>query len=164
MLFRFAEAAEGDERARRRVRAGVRLAMRLAVIETERLGTRATYRALREAALAWADFRAERLARGLAVDREDARDLGRIQDWEDRLLGVTGHWTIESKRCATKHETACPFADLAARDPRICTDLVHALETRTFERLAPGYRLVPLSRLLSRGDGACEFRHELGQG
>lgn len=161
LLFRFAERAEPDERLRARIRAGVRLAMRASTSETRLLGTSLLYRRMRELAVRWARFRAERLARALEVDREDARDLGRIQDWEDRLLGVTGHWTIESQRCATKHETACPFADLAARDTRICTDLVHALESETFSTLVPGYRLVPVGRLLSRGDGACEFRHEL---
>ncbi len=161
MLFRFAEAAEPDPGRRRIVQRGVRAAMRASTLETRWLGSRRVFGELRAVALAWAGFRAERLARALDVRREDVRDLGRIQDWEDRLLGVTGHWTIESARCATKHETTCPYADLAAHDTRICTDLVHALETETFARLAPGYRLVPLGRLLSRGDGACEFRHEL---
>jgi hypothetical protein len=162
MLFRFAETAVDRPRQRALVRHALRGAMRASTAETRWLGSRRIFAELKSTALAWARFRAERLARGLDVDREDARDLGRIQDWEDRLLGVTGHWTIESKRCATKHETACPYADLAARDTRICTDLVHALESETFARVAPGHRLVPLGRLLSRGDGACEFRHELG--
>jgi hypothetical protein len=161
MLFRFAEQAEASPSKRRVVRRAIRVAMRASTLESRWLGSRRVYEELRATALAWAAFRAERLARLLAVDREDARDLGRIQDWEDRLLGVTGHWTVESRSCATKHETACPYADLAARDTRICTELVHALETATFAKLAPGYRLVPLGRLLSRGDGACEFRHEL---
>ncbi len=161
LLFRFAERAEPDEASRRRLQRAVRLAMRASTSETRIFGTRHVYTRLRDVAVRWGGFRAERLARALDVDREDARDLGRIQDWEDRLLGVTGHWTIESKRCATKHETECPFADLAAHDPRICTDLVHALESETFRTLVPGYRLVPVGRLLSRGDGACEFRHEL---
>lgn len=164
MLFRFAESAEADPARRKIIQRAIRAAMRASTLETRWLGSRKVYGRLREVALAWGSYRAERLARALDIDREDARDLGRIQDWEDRLLGVTGHWTIESPRCATKHETACPYADLAARDTRICTDLVHALETETFSKLAPGYKLVPLGRLLSRGDGACEFRHELGEG
>lgn len=162
MLFRFAESAEGHDGRSALVRRAIRVAMRASTLETRVLGSHRVYDELRVVAVAWAHFRAERLARILEIDREDARDLGRIQDWEDRLLGVTGHWTVESKRCATKHETACPYADLAASDTRICTDLVHALETETFTKLVPGYRLVPLGRLLSRGDGVCEFRHELG--
>jgi hypothetical protein len=161
VLFRFAETAVDDPAARARVQRAVKAAMRAAVLETRTFGTRRLYGRLKRLSIAWAQFRAERLARALGVNREDARDLGRIQDWEDRLLGVTGHWTVESPRCATKHETICPFSDLAAQDPMICTDLVHALETETFARLAPGYRLVPLSRLLSKGDGECTFRHEL---
>lgn len=161
ILFRFAESAIDDPAKRARVQRAIRAAMRASIVETRTIGTRRVYGRLKKLAIAWARFRAERLARALDVNREDVRDLGRIQDWEDRLLGVTGHWTVESGRCATKHETICPYSDLAAQDPMICTDLVHALETETFSRLAPGYRLVPLSRLLSKGDGECTFRHEL---
>jgi hypothetical protein len=160
ILFRHAERAEADPTLRPRIQRAVRIAMRASSLE-KRLGGDRIYRYLREVALHWARFRAERLATALGVDRDDARDLGRIQDWEDRLLGVTGHWTVDHAGCATKHETACPYADLAAKDPRICTDLVHALEAETFARVQPRHRLVPLSRLLSRGDGACDFRHEI---
>lgn len=161
ILFRHAERAESDPRLAARLRRVVRLAMRASNLEKRLVGSDGVYRYLREVALHWARFRGERLAIALDVDRGDARDLGRIQDWEDRLLGVTGHWTVDGEGCATKHETACPYADLAAKDPRICTDLVHALETETFSRVQPRHRLVPLSRLLSRGDGACDFRHEI---
>ena len=136
--------------------------MTRSTLEMRTTGGDRVYRYMREVALHWARFRAERLARALDVKRDDARDLGRIQDWEDRLLGVTGHWTVDDAGCATKHETHCPYADLAAKDTRICTDLVHALESETFSRVAPSHRLVPLSRLLSRGDAACDFRHEVG--
>ena len=162
MLFRHAERAEADPRLAARVRRGVRVAMRASTFEKRLVGSEHVYRYMREVALHWARFRAERLAVALDVNRDDARDLGRIQDWEDSLLGVTGHWTVDHAGCATKHETACPYADLAAKDPRICTDLVHALESETFARIQPRHRLVPLSRLLSRGDGSCDFRHEIG--
>lgn len=159
ILFRHAENAERDPRRAARVQRAIRSALRASTLEKRVVGSDRIYSYLREVALHWARFRAERLAVALDVNRDDARDLGRIQDWEDRLLGVTGHWTVDHAGCATKHETVCPYADLAARDPRICTDLVHALEAETFSRVQPRHRLVPLSRMLSRGDGACEFRH-----
>ncbi len=162
IVFRHAERAEGDPRLAARVQRVVRLAMRASNVEKRVVGSERVFRYMREVALHWARFRAERLATALDVDRDDARDLGRIQDWEDRLLGVTGHWTVDGAGCATKHETACPYSDLAAKDPRFCTELVHALEAETFSRLQPRHRLVPLSRLLSRGDATCDFRHEIG--
>lgn len=162
MLFRWVEARHGEPAVRRRVTRALRLAIRAAIVERERLGTERLFSQLEAAAGRWARWRAPRLARALGVDSSDMRELGRIQDWEDELLGVTGHWTKESATCATKHETACPFSDLASREPRVCTGLAHTLEVETFRALRPDYRLVPLTRLLSRGDDRCDFRHELG--
>jgi hypothetical protein len=72
---------------------------------------------------------------------------------------VTGHWTARSRTRAVKCETGCPFAKTASAAPEICTEVVHALEQATFAELHPGYRLLPLERLLSRGESACEFVH-----
>jgi predicted ArsR family transcriptional regulator len=115
----------------------------------------------RGAAIRFGRHRANFLAEQLGLDVDDVGDMGRLQDWEDRAFGVTGHWTERTKTRATKCETACPFARIAKHAPEICTDVVHALETATFTELNPRYRLVPLERLLSKGESACEFRHEL---
>lgn len=160
MLFRIAEQAHGDPALERRVVAAIRVAMRAVAVE-KLFGGEALYRALHDTTIRWARWRAPRLARALAINPADARDLGRIQDWEDELFGITGTWTEHGPSCAVKRETSCPFADLGRQDPRICTELVHALETETFVALNPTYRLVPLTRLLSKGDAHCEFRHEL---
>jgi len=161
MLFRLAEHAHGEPKLRARLVKSIRLVMRASIAEKAR-GRDGLYQSLRGVATRWARWRAPRLMRALDIDPRDARDLGRIQDWEDELLGVTGHWVPgATKRCATKRETACPFADLAAKDPAICTELVHELESETFRVLNPAYRLVPLTTLLSKGAAHCEFRHEL---
>lgn len=164
-LFRFVEAVADEPRWQRRLQRAVLAGMRLSVIEKKRLGSDRVFRRAVDLAERWGRFRGPRLARMLDVDASDPRSLGRIQDWEDRLLGVTGHWTEEGtvagRRCATKHETECPFADVAAEDTRICTELVHRLESETFRAVHPGYRLVPLERLLSRGESSCTFRHEV---
>lgn len=161
ILFRLAERAEHDPALRKRLLAGVRAAMRLAVAEKRVTGGDRVFRELRATALRWGRWRAPRLARALGVDVRDMGDLGRIQDWEDRVTEVTGHWVVRERAVAEKHETACPFADIARHEPRICTDLVHALEIETFRTLNPTYRLLPLERLLSKGDGACVFRHQI---
>jgi hypothetical protein len=160
-LFRYAERAEHEPAVRARVKAVVRAGMRAAIVEKERTGSDRLYRQLRALALRWARWRAPRLARRFAIDPERMDQLAAVQDWEDRVLDVTGHWPVREATVAVKHETACPYADLAARDPRICTDIVHALETETFRAIQPRYHLVPLDRLLSRGDTHCVFRHEL---
>ncbi len=164
-LFRFVESVAAEPRWRVRLRRGVRGLMRAALLEGRLMGTDRVLGEATATATRWGRFRGPRLARMLDVDPTDPRSLGRIQDWEDDLLGVTGHWCDEGAegetRGATKRETACPYADLAAEDTRFCTDLVHRLETETFRAVVPSYRLVPLTRLLSRGAAACEFRHEV---
>lgn len=159
-LFRWAERAADDPVLRARVRAFTVRAVRVA-IEAKRLGIGAPFQELKRLAIRWANWRAPRLRDALGVDVNDMGDLGRIQDWEDALLGVDGTWSERSRTHATKLETACPYADLAKRDPSFCTEIVHALEEETFRALNPRYRLVPLDSLLSKGHAHCAFRHEL---
>lgn len=138
----------------------VRASMRASLL-ARRLGSDVVYQQLKGTALRWARWRAPRVTRAKEIDPHKMGDLCRIQDWEDAVVGVTGHWSERDDDRALRHETHCPYADLAAQDPRICTDLVHALETETFRAVQPGYRLVPLSRLLSRGDDECVFEHRI---
>jgi hypothetical protein len=133
-LFRFVERVADEPRWRSRVQRAMRVALRVAIVESRVLGRDRVLDELSALAARWGRFRGPRLA---------------------RMLDVEG-------RCvATKHETACPFADLAAQDTRICTRLVHGLESATFQSIVPEYRLVPLGRLLSKGDASCTFRHEI---
>ncbi len=159
-LYALAERAETDARARRLLVGLVDGFFRAIVIE-RRMGGRRLLAVARAGAVRWGRWRAHRLRDRLGLDATDAADLGRLQDWEDRVFGVTGTWTERGARRAVKCETACPFARTAAGAPEICTDVVHALEQATFRELNPRYRLVPLARLLSKGDPVCEFVHEL---
>ena len=162
-MYALAFRAHDDARARVLVQTLIQLAFTAIAIE-RRLGGGKSQRLLdmaRAAAVRFGRHRAKFLQEKLGLDVDDVGDMGRLQDWEDRAFGVTGHWTERTKTHATKCETACPFARFAKHAPEICTDVVHALETATFTELNPRYRLVPLERLLSKGASACEFRHEL---
>lgn len=152
--------AEHDARARLVLNAVAKALFRAIAFERRRGGTRLLDYA-RKGAVRWGRWRARVLKEKLALDTSDMGDMGRLQDWEDRVFGVTGEWTERGRARATKCETACPFAKVASEAPEICTDVIHALETATFRELNPRYRLLPLERLLSKGDSRCEFRHEL---
>jgi predicted ArsR family transcriptional regulator len=160
-IYRLVERAESDPRARRVLVATVNLFFRAIALERRRGGRRLLDYA-RVASVRWGRWRAPRLQKKLALDTENMADLGRLQDWEDRVFGVTGHWKERGARRAVKCETACPFAKVASSAPEICTEVVHALEEATFRELHPGYRLMPLERLLSKGAPQCEFVHVLG--
>jgi hypothetical protein len=162
-FFALLERAEDDARARRALIAVINGVFRLIAIE-RRLGGRRLLDHAREGAVRWGKRRARVLRDRLGLDVRDMGDMGRLQDWEDRVLGVTGHWTERSPTRAVKCETACPYARAAAAAPEICTYVVHALEEATFRELHPGYRLLPLERLLSKGHPSCEFVHVLDGG
>ncbi len=159
-IYGLVERAERDPRARRVLVAGVNLFFRAIAAERRRGGRRLLDYA-RAASVRWGRWRAPRLRERLGLDTESMSDMGRLQDWEDRVFGVTGHWTERGPRRAVKCETACPFAKTASAAPEICTDVIHALEEATFRELHPGYRLLPLERLLSKGGQVCEFVHVL---
>jgi predicted ArsR family transcriptional regulator len=158
--YALAERAEHDARARAVLNAMVNVAFKAIAVERGRGGRRLLDLA-RTTSIRWGRWRAQRMRARLGVDVNDMSDMGRVQDWEDRVFGVTGHWTERGRTRAVKCETACPFARAASSAPEICTDVVHALETSTFQQLNPRYRLLPLERLLSKGSTACEFVHVL---
>jgi hypothetical protein len=159
-FYALAFRAETDARARAIVVAMVNVFFRAIVLERKRGGHRLLDFA-RFAAVRFGRWRAPVLKEKLGLDVSSVADMGRLQDWEDRVFAVTGHWTERGETRATKCETVCPFADVAKHAPEICSDVIHALETATFRELNPRYRLVPLDRLLSKGHDHCEFTHVL---
>ena len=159
-FYALAFRAEHDEGARRVIIGLTRAFFRAVVFEKRRGGTRLLDLA-RLGAKRFGQWRAPVLLAKLGLDTTDMADMARLQDWEDRVFGVTGHWTEKEASRATKCETECPFAKIAEGAPELCTDVIHALETETFHALNPTYRLVPLESLLSKGARHCEFRHEI---
>jgi hypothetical protein len=159
-FYALAFRAENDPIARAVLIRVVNLFFQAVVAERKRGGHRLLDLA-RAASVRFGRWRAPVLRDRLRLDTESLADMGRLQDWEDRVFGVTGHWTRKDKARATKCETQCPFAEAAKGEPRLCSDVIHALETATFKELNPRYRLLPLESLLSKGHTHCEFRHEL---
>ena len=160
LFYALAFRAETDARARAVLIGLVKVFFRAVVAEKRRGGSR-LLRAARIGAVRFGRWRAPILREKLGLDVNDVADMGRLQDWEDRVFDVTGEWTLRSPTRATKCETVCPFAEIASGAPELCSDVIHAMETATFAELNPRYRLVPLDRLLSQGHARCEFRHEL---
>ena len=159
-FYALAFRAENDPRARAVLIALVNASFRAIAFERKLGGTR-LFDYAKRAAVRFGRWRAPELAKRLGLDARSMADLGRLQDWEDRVFGVTGRWTERTPTRATKCETACPFAKAASEAPELCTDVIHALEEATFRELNPTYRLVPLTRLLSKGDSHCEFVHRI---
>jgi hypothetical protein len=135
-----------------------------AVAEEKRRGSTRLLDLARTLAERYGRWRAPRVAERLGVDVTRMDSLAAIQDWEDRVFGVTGHWTAVEATSATRCETECPFAKAASGAPELCSEVIHALETETFRTLNPAYELLPLESLLSKGDRSCRFEHRLRRG
>jgi hypothetical protein len=133
-----------------------------AVAAERKLGGTRLLDLARTLAVRYGRWRAHRVAARLGVDADRMDSLAAIQDWEDRVFGVTGHWEVREAKRAVKCETACPFAKAAEGAPELCSDVIHALETETFRALNADYTLVPLERLLSKGHAECRFEHRIG--
>lgn len=159
-FYALAFRAERDPFARAALVGAVRTFF-YAVVAEKRAGSTRLLDLARTLARRYGQWRAPRVAERLRVDTTRMDALADIQDWEDRVFGVTGHWEVREADRAVKCETACPFAEAAKGAPELCSDVVHALETETFRALNPRYELVPLERLLSRGDTRCVFEHRL---
>lgn len=159
-FYELAFRAERDPIARAALVRAVQ-AFFFAVVEEKRHGSSRLLDLARALAERYGRWRAPRIAARLHVDVERMDSLAGIQDWEDRVFGVTGHWTSVDTASASRCETACPFAAVASGAPELCSDVVHRLETETFRALNPRYELLPLESLLSKGHASCRFEHRL---
>ncbi len=159
-FYELAFRAEHNDQARAVLIATVKGFFFAVAVERKRGGSRLLDLA-RTLAKRYGRWRAPRLVDRLKLDVERMDSLRVIQDWEDRVFGVTGHWTRADAVSATRCETDCPFAKVAEGAPELCSDVIHALETETFRTLNARYELLPLERLLSKGHSECTFEHRL---
>lgn len=106
--------------------------------------------------------RAGSLVRTMKInDLNDARCLGRIMDIEDNNSGVRGEWVETEKQRAVKHEYECSQARAYEKCPRICSDLLEAMEEGTFDALGVKVKKPLITRLLPEGAPCCEVVVEL---
>ncbi|MFW6151040.1 MAG: hypothetical protein ACOC6A_05850 [Chloroflexota bacterium] len=106
--------------------------------------------------------RAQSLVRTMKItDLNDARCLGRVMDIEDNNSGVRGEWVETGKRRAVKHEYECSQAGAYEKCPRICSDLLEAMEEGTFDALGVKVKKPLITRLLPEGAPYCEVVVEL---
>src|SRR6478752_464005 len=137
-LYDYAFRAEKDPKVRALLVKAMQGMFALVAFE-RRTGGERLFRFAKQVAVRFGRYRAPRLREELGIDPNDMADLARIQDWEDRAFGVTGHWVAKDKTSASRCETACPYAKAASYAPELCTDLIHALEVATFRELNPRY-------------------------
>jgi predicted ArsR family transcriptional regulator len=105
--------------------------------------------------------RGKEVASTMKIDPTDARSIGRILDLEDSSTGVKGEWVETGKKRAVKHEFYCPFAEVAAVCPDICTRLFAVLERGTFDAIGAKVKDFKLTKIMPKGDPYCEAVIEL---
>jgi hypothetical protein len=108
--------------------------------------------------------RAASLVRTMKItDLQDARCLGRIMDIEDNNSGVRGEWVETGKKRAVKHEYECSQARAYEKCPKICTELLEAMEEGTFDALGVKVKKPVITQVLPEGAPYCEVVVELEQ-
>lgn len=108
--------------------------------------------------------RAASLVRTMKItDLQDARCLGRIMDIEDNNSGVRGEWVETGKKKAVKHEYECSQARAYEKCPKICTELLEAMEEGTFDALGVKVKKPVITQVLPEGAPYCEVVVELEQ-
>jgi len=108
--------------------------------------------------------RAASLVRTMKItDLQDARCLGRIMDIEDNNSGVRGEWVETGKKRAVKHEYECSQARAYEKCPKICTELLEAMEEGTFDTLGVKVKKPVITQVLPEGAPYCEVVVELEQ-
>jgi predicted ArsR family transcriptional regulator len=109
--------------------------------------------------------RAATLVRTMKIqDLADARCLGRIMDLEDNNSGIKGEWVETGKKRAVKREYECPLAHPCKKSPKVCSELLEAMEQGTFDALGVKRKnLVLLTKIMPRGDPYCEVTIELAE-
>jgi hypothetical protein len=106
--------------------------------------------------------RAASLVRTMKInDLSDARCLGRIMDIEDNNSGVRGEWVETGRKRAVKHEYECSQAKAYEKCPRICSELLEAMEEGTFDALGVKVKKPLITKILPGGDPYCEVVVEL---
>jgi hypothetical protein len=105
--------------------------------------------------------RARLIHEKLGIDKDDARSLGRVLDFEDGMVGVRGVWTEETRGRATKEERYCPMTRELEKCPEVCTKLMVAMEAGTFKIINPDITVPELTELLSTGDPCCRATFQL---
>jgi hypothetical protein len=95
-FYKLAFRAETDPRARAIVVKFVNAVFRAIAVEKKR-GGRRLFDFARKAAVRFGRWRAPVLRAQLDLDVTSVADMGRLQDWEDRVFDVTGHWTEKTR-------------------------------------------------------------------
>ncbi|MGQ9720000.1 MAG: L-2-amino-thiazoline-4-carboxylic acid hydrolase [Candidatus Jordarchaeum sp.] len=106
-------------------------------------------------------MRAFSLKKNLNIDVNNARELGKVLDFEDTMTGVKGRWVEIGEKIAVKHEFECPMIKVLKDFPEYCTRLMYAMEIGTLKTLNPKVKELKITKLLTKGDDCCEAIIEL---
>lgn len=107
------------------------------------------------------EMRAASMKKNLNIDVNNARELGKVLDFEDTLIGVKGSWVETGEKRAVKHDFECPMFKVLKDFPEYCTRLMYAMEVGTLKILNPKVKELKITKLLTRGDDYCEAIIEL---
>jgi hypothetical protein len=89
---------------------------------------------------------------------DDVRDLMRLVDLADELMGAEGEWLDNGPGQMVKRIRACPHAERLKENPAFCTRLGAVMGQVAFRTYAPlvSVRYI-IPKTMSQGDPYCEY-------
>lgn len=135
-----------------------RLPMLMVKHVVERFGDEG-WKALEKAGQEFAAYRAP-LLKVLVDNTENARDLGKIFDFEDGLSGVEGQWEEHGTMEATKTENKCIASEVYKEFPDHCGKFLWHIANETLKIINPKSEVLPFNKVkcLAYGDDCCEVK------
>lgn len=105
--------------------------------------------------------RAASMVQTMNIDLTDARSLGRIHDLENSYIGIKCEWIETGKKRAVQRIFYCPVAEVAKKNPKICSVILEAVERGTFDALGVKIKKPILTKIMPLGDPYCEVTDDL---
>jgi len=136
-------------------RANAQMVISIVKAVVERFGEEG-WEAIEKGMRDFGEGRAASLKRNLNIDVNNARELGKVLDFEDTLTGVKERWVEIGEKRAVRHEFECPMLKVLKEFPEHCSRLMRAMEIGTLKTLNPKVKEMKITKLLTKGDDYCE--------
>jgi len=114
---------------------------------------------LEKAAKEFAIYRTPML-KALVDDPENARNLGKIFDFEDSLSGIKGNWEEHGTREAVKKEEKCIPSEVYREFPDYCGRFLWIIVNETIKIINQKAEVTPFNKVkcIAYGDDCCEIK------
>lgn len=100
------------------------------------------------------------LQKVLQVDSSKVKDMAKVVDYMDEIMGVKGEWVETSPNKMVKRESFCPMARYIKACPEFCDLLIYDWGGAMLAKMNPRAQL-SMTKCLAKGDDHCNIVLEI---